>query len=79
MPRGETGIGKGSQRRVGRKVGAQPRWQDPDIRGGDTRGRRGSAAEQCLGVLETHGLKTVIFCLSGSELPLRLIFGATSE
>lgn len=44
MPRGETGIGKGSQRRVGRKVGAQPRWQDPDIRGGDTRGRRGSAA-----------------------------------
>lgn len=44
MPRGETGIGKGSQRRVGRKVGAQPRWQDPDIRGGDTRGRRGSPA-----------------------------------
>ena len=44
MPRGETGIGQGSQSRVGREVGAQPRWQGPDITGGDVRGRRGSAA-----------------------------------
>ena len=43
MPRGETGIGQGSQRRVGRKVRAQPRWQDPDITGSNMRGRRGSA------------------------------------